>query len=91
MAQERFTGVILPSPLVRSSYFSHLFGFEIFLKLENLQETGSFKVRRAYNRLLHGYFDVHLDIVWDTILDDLPPLVKDLEGITTTGNAPQKG
>jgi len=53
MAQERFTGVIQPSPLVRSSYFSHLFGSEIFLKLENLQETGSFKVRGAYNRLLH--------------------------------------
>ena len=53
MAQERFAGVIQPSPLVRSSYFSRLFGSEIFLKLENLQETGSFKVRGAYNRLLH--------------------------------------
>ena len=53
MAQERFTGVIQPSPLVRSSYFSRLFGSEIFLKLENLQETGAFKVRGAYNRLLH--------------------------------------
>jgi threonine dehydratase len=53
MAQERFTGVIEPSPLVRSSYLSHLIGSETFLKLENLQETGSFKVRGAYNRLLH--------------------------------------
>jgi threonine dehydratase len=53
MAQERFTGVIQPSPLVRSSYLSHLVGSEILLKLENLQETGSFKVRGAYNRLLH--------------------------------------
>ena len=53
MAQERFTGVIPPSPLVRSSYFSRLLKSEIFLKLENLQETGSFKVRGAYNRLLH--------------------------------------
>jgi len=53
MAQERFTGMIQPSPLVRSSYLSHLLGSEILLKLENLQETGSFKVRGAYNRLLH--------------------------------------
>jgi uncharacterized protein with HEPN domain len=30
------------------------------------------------NRLIHGYFDVNLDIVWDTILEDLPPLVRDL-------------
>jgi threonine dehydratase len=57
MAQERFTGVIQPSPLVRSSYLSHLLGSEIFLKLENLQETGSFKVRGAYNRLLHLSLD----------------------------------
>ena len=52
-AQERFAGVIQPSPLVRSSCLSRLLGSEVLLKLENLQETGSFKVRGAYNRLLH--------------------------------------
>ncbi len=50
-ARERFRGVIHPSPLIHSSYFSQFFGAEVFLKLENLQETGSFKVRGAYNRL----------------------------------------
>ena len=44
-------GVLWPSPLIRSNYFSRLFGVETLLKLENLQETGSFKVRGAYNRL----------------------------------------
>lgn len=33
------------------------------------------------NRLIHGYFDINLDIVWDTIVEDLPPLVVDLEKI----------
>lgn len=33
------------------------------------------------NRLIHGYFDVNLDIVWNTITEDLPPLVADLERI----------
>ncbi len=33
------------------------------------------------NRLIHGYFDINLDIVWDTIKDDLPPLVTELEKI----------
>ena len=33
------------------------------------------------NRLIHGYFDVNLDIVWDTVMEDLPPLVADLEKI----------
>jgi threonine dehydratase len=52
LAQKRFKGIILPSPLMRSPYLSQILGSEIFLKLENLQETGSFKVRGAYNRLL---------------------------------------
>ncbi|MFH1491531.1 MAG: threonine ammonia-lyase [Pseudomonadota bacterium] len=51
-AQSRFAGIIPQSPLVHSGYFSRLFGADIFLKLENLQETGSFKVRGAFNRLL---------------------------------------
>jgi uncharacterized protein with HEPN domain len=33
------------------------------------------------NHLIHAYFDVDLDILWDTILNDLPPLVEDLEKI----------
>ena len=31
------------------------------------------------NRLMHGYFDIDLDIVWDTVLGDLPPLILALE------------
>jgi uncharacterized protein with HEPN domain len=26
------------------------------------------------NRLIHGYFDVDLDIVWQTVTEDIPPL-----------------
>jgi threonine dehydratase len=50
-AQTGFSGIISPSPLIYSSYFSRLSNSDVFLKLENLQETGSFKVRGAYNRL----------------------------------------
>jgi threonine dehydratase len=52
-AQRAFEGVIHPSPVIRSAYLSESLGSEIFLKLENLQETGSFKVRGAFNRLRH--------------------------------------
>ncbi len=31
------------------------------------------------NRLIHVYFDIDLDRVWDTITDDLPPLIAALE------------
>ena len=30
------------------------------------------------NRLIHGYFDIDLNLVWDTIVDDLPPLITSL-------------
>jgi len=31
------------------------------------------------NRLIHGYFDVNLQIVWKTVQTDLPPLIQSLE------------
>lgn len=33
------------------------------------------------NRLIHGYDVIDLDLLWDTITNDLPPLVQALEGI----------
>jgi uncharacterized protein with HEPN domain len=33
------------------------------------------------NRLIHGYFDIDLDRVWDTLVDDLPPLIEELRRI----------
>lgn len=33
------------------------------------------------NRLIHAYFEINLDTVWDTVVDDLPPLISVLEKI----------
>lgn len=33
------------------------------------------------NRLIHGYEMVDLEILWDTVTDDLPPLIAVLERI----------
>lgn len=33
------------------------------------------------NRLIHGYDAVDLDLLWDTVTVDLPPLIEALEGI----------
>lgn len=33
------------------------------------------------HRLVHAYFDINLDILWKTVTDDLPPLIKTLEEI----------
>jgi uncharacterized protein with HEPN domain len=31
------------------------------------------------HRLVHGYFEIDLDKVWDTVRNDLPPLIAKLE------------
>ncbi|MCJ7762275.1 pyridoxal-phosphate dependent enzyme, partial [Candidatus Bathyarchaeota archaeon] len=41
------------TPLVRSQFLSELCDGDVWLKLENLQITNSFKPRGAFNRLLH--------------------------------------
>lgn len=40
------------TPLIYSNSFSRMFGCEVYLKAENLQKTGSFKVRGAFNKLI---------------------------------------
>jgi uncharacterized protein with HEPN domain len=32
------------------------------------------------NRLVHAYFDIHPDILWDTVLLALPQLLAQLRG-----------
>ena len=39
------------------------------------------QVASMRNRLIHGYDQVDLNILWDTIEDDLPPLIVELEKI----------
>lgn len=31
------------------------------------------------NRLIHAYFDIDHDVLWDTVTHDLPPLIRQLE------------
>jgi threonine dehydratase len=50
-ARERQHGVVLRTPLMYSHTLSRAAGRKVFLKLENLQTTGSFKLRGAINRL----------------------------------------
>jgi threonine dehydratase len=50
-ARARLDGVARVTPVYRSETLSRLAGREVQLKAENLQRTGSFKVRGAYNRI----------------------------------------
>ena len=46
-ARERLTTVVVKTKLIHSPVFSEESGNEIYLKPENLQKTGSFKIRGA--------------------------------------------
>jgi threonine dehydratase len=50
-ARERIRGSVYYSPCTRSEMLSRITGQSVFLKLENLQMTGSFKERGALNRI----------------------------------------
>ncbi len=38
-------------------------------------------MRGMRNRIAHGYFDIELNVVWNTVQEDLPALLKTLPGI----------
>ena len=50
-AARQLEGVAKKTPLIHSDYFSSLSDNEVFLKPENLQHTGAFKLRGAYNKI----------------------------------------
>jgi len=50
-AQSEIQRIILRTPMIYSDTLSKLTGKEVFLKLENLQKTGAFKIRGAYYKL----------------------------------------
>jgi len=52
-AREKIGNLIKRTPLMHSRFLSNFCGGEVYLKLENLQITNSFKIRGALNRMLH--------------------------------------
>ena len=50
-ADKQLAGVVKKTRLIHSDFFSELSGNDVYLKPENLQHTGAFKLRGAYNKL----------------------------------------
>ena len=50
-AAQHLEGIVKHTPLIHSDYFSEISGCNVLLKPENLQHTGAFKLRGAYNKL----------------------------------------
>lgn len=51
-AQKTISGYVHKTPIVHSSCLDKLAGAEVYFKCENLQKTGSFKARGAFNKIL---------------------------------------
>ena len=50
-AAKQLEGVAVKTQLIESGFFSELAGNNVYLKPENLQLTGAFKLRGAYNKI----------------------------------------
>ena len=51
------------------------------------------QMRGIRNKVVHDYFDVAWDVVWDTVKQDLPPLLKQIESLlksTDAGSSPKQ-
>ena len=51
-AKKRVDEVIIPTPLIYSEAFSKECKNQVYIKPENLQRTGAFKIRGAYNKIM---------------------------------------
>jgi threonine dehydratase len=52
-AADLITSIAVRTPMEDSRWLSALTGHQVLLKCENLQRTGSFKIRGAYTRMAH--------------------------------------
>lgn len=50
-AKQKIADFVLKTPFVYSSFLSEFLETDIFLKCENLQKTGAYKIRGAYNTI----------------------------------------
>jgi len=44
-------------------------------------------MRNMRNRMAHGYFDINLDVVWETVQEWLPELLKQLAAVRQDANS----
>ena len=50
-ARNVLQGVLRPTPLIQSPYLSKSCGNNVYLKPENMQVTGAYKIRGAYYKI----------------------------------------
>ncbi|MEP0945523.1 DUF86 domain-containing protein [Leptolyngbya subtilissima DQ-A4] len=46
---------------------------------QNLPNISWQEINGMRNRLVHGYDDINLDIVWEVVQSEIPPLIEELK------------
>jgi uncharacterized protein with HEPN domain len=57
----------------------------------NHAELPWLEMRRMRNKVIHEYFDIDWDMVWDTVIDDLPKLKLQIDNLLTAYRQGQEG
>lgn len=52
-AKRTISGFVEKTPFAKAPRLSQIYGAEVYLKKENLQITGAYKIRGAYNKIAH--------------------------------------
>ena len=68
-AKKRVDEVIDETRLIHSEAFSNECGNDVYIKPENLQKTGAFKIRGAYNKIIK--LDVRIEMRMTLIYNQL--------------------
>lgn len=56
-AKQILSGILIPTSLIYSDFFTELIGAQVYIKPENLQRTGSYKIRGAYHKIANLSID----------------------------------
>ena len=77
LAQNRIKNYIKNTAIISNKKIDDLLGAKIFFKMDNRQETNSFKARGAFNAVLafkekHGFFLVHFIFFNKSIFNKRP-------------------
>lgn len=57
------------------------------VRLLHMRDAAREAIVAMRNRLIHAYFDIDRDVVWDTVTADLPPLLAAVETILGTAES----
>ena len=83
LADKRTQQAVIMSLIIIGEAATKIMGNYIEFAQEHPEVPWS-SMRNMRNRMAHGYFEINLDVVWDTVQEWLPKLLKQLSVLPKT-------